>query len=118
MAKSLNKVSLIGTVIMTPESHFSWMQRPICTFFISTQYDSCLRIVAKDDLAIDAQQTLIQGQQVYIKGYIKTYHLEQPAKMIRYITEVIAQEIDILIQKQEPFQAEQTTLPEYVGEML
>ncbi len=103
MAKSLNKVMLIGNLGKDPELRYTSGGSPVATFSVATNeswkdQEGALQertewhnIVAWSKLAEICQQYLKKGRRVYIEGRIQTRSYDDKntgAK--KYITEIVA----------------------------
>lgn len=109
MAKSLNKVMLIGNLGKDPELRYTGAGAPVATFSLATNeswkdQDGNMQertewhnVVAWSKLAEICQQYLKKGRRVYIEGRIQTRSYDDKntgAK--KYITEVVASNMIML----------------------
>lgn len=108
MARSLNKVMLIGNLGADPEVRHTPSGASVANFNVATsrswnkdgkreEKTDWHRIVAWDRLAEICQQYLKKGSKVYIEGRIETRSWDDAATgQKRYMTEVIANEMIML----------------------
>jgi single-strand DNA-binding protein len=109
MAKSLNKIMLIGNLGKDPELRYTGGGAPVATFSLATNeswkdQDGNMQertewhnIVAWSKLAEICQQYLKKGRRVYVEGRIQTRSYDDKntgAK--KYITEVVANNMIML----------------------
>jgi single-strand DNA-binding protein len=109
MAKSVNKVILVGRLGRDPELKYTATGTPFCRFSIATD-DSWTdkgsgerqertewhNIVAWDRLAEICNQYLTKGRQVYIEGSLQTREWDDPEGNKRKTTEVRARDMVLL----------------------
>ncbi len=116
---SINKVILIGRLGADPEIRYTLDGKPVASFRIATNevivkngekevLTEWHRVVAFGRLAEVCGEYLSKGSQVYIEGKLRTRKFEDRQGIQRYITEVVAQNMQILGKKQP-----QTSQPEY-----
>ena len=110
MARSLNKVTLIGRLGRDPEMRYTASGTAVCTFTLATnrfrqgtdgtpQEDTDWHtIVTWDKLAETCNSFLSKGRLVYVEGSLQTRSWEQDGQK-RYKTEVVAREMIILDNK-------------------
>ena len=107
MAKSLNKVMLIGRLGADPEIRYTADGTPVANFNLATdtpikkgdQWDSETewhRIVAWRRLAEICNEYLSKGRQVYVEGRLRTRAWEDRDGNKRWTTEIIARDIVLL----------------------
>ena len=109
MARSLNKVMLIGNLGADPEVRHTSSGLPVATFRMATSWsrsnDSGQReentewhnIVAWRRLAEICQQYLKKGSKVYIEGRIQTRSWDDASTgQKKYMTEIVANEMIML----------------------
>jgi len=108
MARSLNKVTLIGNLTRDPEMRYTPQGTAVCTFSVATnrqwKTDSgdtkedaeFHRIVAWDKLAEICSQMLSKGKKVYVEGRLQTRKWEGQDGNTRYTTEVVISEMLLL----------------------
>ncbi len=104
MARSLNRVSLIGNLGTDPNLYESANGTPVCNFSLATnesvpagdgQYEEKTewhRIVAFGKLAEIACNHLKKGRQVFIEGRLHTAKWIDRDDITRWTTEIVAQE--------------------------
>jgi single-strand DNA-binding protein len=108
MARSLNKVTLIGRLGRDPEMRYTASGTAVTTFTIATnrfrqgvdggqgqEETDWHTIVTWDKLAETCNQFLTKGRMVYVEGSLQTRSWEQDGQK-RYKTEVVAREMIIL----------------------
>ncbi len=109
MAKSLNKVMLIGNLGKDPEVKYTPGGMAVAKFSLATSFRSKDKsgewqdhtdwhnIVVWDKLAGIAGEYLKKGSKVYIEGRLKTDSWEDPqTKQKKYMTNVVATELLLL----------------------
>lgn len=101
MARSLNKVQLIGNLGAEPEMRFTQDGRPIATLSVATseswndkqgqrqERTEWHRVSLFGKLAEIAQQYLRKGSKVYIDGQLKTEKWTDKQGVERYTTKVV-----------------------------
>jgi single-strand DNA-binding protein len=109
MAKSVNKVTLIGRLGRDPEMKYTASGTPFCRFSIATD-DSWTdkgsgekqertewhNIVVWDRLAEICNQYLTKGRQVYIEGSLQTREWDDQEGNKRKTTEIRARDMVLL----------------------
>ena len=109
---SINKVILIGRLGADPEIRYTFDGRPVATFRIATNevrirngekeiLTEWHRIVAFGRLAEICGEYLSKGSQVYIEGRLRTRKFEDRQGIQRYITEIVANTLQILGKKSQ-----------------
>lgn len=108
MARGLNKVMIIGNLGRDPEMRYTPSGRPVTSFNVATTrtwtaYDGERReetewfnVVAWGPLAEICNSHLAKGQQVYVEGRLQTRGWEDQTGKRHYRTELVAQEMIIL----------------------
>lgn len=108
MARGVNKVILIGNLGADPELKYTPSGTPVCTFRLATsesfkdregnmqERTEWHRIVAWAKLGEIAAQYLAKGRQVYIEGAIRTRSWEDQSGERKYMTEIVARDIQFL----------------------
>ncbi len=109
MAKSVNKVILIGNLGKDPEVKYTPGGMAVAKFSVATSYRSKDKagewqdhtdwhnIVVWDKLAGIAGEYLKKGGKVYIEGRLKTDSWEDPqTKQKKYMTSVVATDLVLL----------------------
>ena len=112
MARGLNKVMVIGNLGRDPEMRYTPSGRPVTSFNVATTrswttYDGERReetewfnVVAWGPLAEICNSHLAKGQQVYVEGRLQTRGWEDQQGKRHYRTELVAQEMIILGERQ------------------
>ncbi len=107
---SVNKVILVGRLGADPEIRYTLDGRPVASFRIATNevivrngeketLTEWHRIVAFGRLAEICGEYLNKGTQVYIEGKLRTRKYEDRQGITRYVTEVVAVNMQILDRK-------------------
>ncbi len=107
---SINKVILIGRLGADPEIRYTLDGKPVASFRIATNevivkngeketITEWHRIVAFGRLAEICGEYLNKGTQVYIEGKLRTRKYEDRQGIVRYVTEIIANNMRILDNK-------------------
>ncbi len=108
MARSLNKVILIGNLTRDPEMRYTPQGTAVCTFSVATNRQwktesgdtkedaEFHRIVAWDKLAEICSQMLKKGKKVYVEGRLQTRKWEGQDGNTRYTTEAVISEMILL----------------------
>lgn len=108
MARSLNKVTLIGNLTRDPELRYTPQGTAVCSFSIATNRQWSTesgekkedvefhRIVAWNKLAEICAQLLKKGRKVYVEGRLKTRNWEGQDGTRRTTTEIIISEMILL----------------------
>ena len=111
MARSLNKVTLIGNLTRDPELRYTPQGTAVCSFGLATNRQWSTetgekkedvefhRVVAWNKLAEICSQLLAKGRKVYIEGRLQTRNWTTDDNQKRSITEVIANEMILLDSK-------------------
>jgi single-strand DNA-binding protein len=114
MAKSLNKVMLIGNLGKDPEVRYLASGKPVANFSLATsdswkdkegkqvEKTEWHKIVAFDKLAEICSEYLSKGKKVYIEGRIQTREWQDQSGQKRYTTEIVAQNMLMLGAKGAP----------------
>jgi single-strand DNA-binding protein len=110
---AVNKVILIGNVGKDPEVRYLENSTPVCNFTLATneiytnksgekvKNTEWHNIVLWRGLAEVAQKYVKKGTQVYIEGKIKTRSWDDKDGNKRYITEIVADSMQLLGRKPE-----------------
>ncbi|MCY3919014.1 MAG: single-stranded DNA-binding protein [Chloroflexi bacterium] len=105
---SLNKVQIIGNLGRDPEMRYTANGRAVATMSVAcsrrfTTQDGerreeteWVRVVAWARLAELASQYLAKGRSVYVEGRLQTREYEDREGQRRFMTEVVAQDIQFL----------------------
>ena len=117
---SVNKVILIGRLGADPELRYTPSGRPVASFRVATneywvdangvkqELTEWHRIVAWGKLAEFCGQYLSKGKQVYIEGKLRTRSWEDRDGNKRWITEVVARNLQLLDSRSQAGSAEKT----------
>ncbi|MFN3195436.1 MAG: single-stranded DNA-binding protein [Chlorobiota bacterium] len=108
MAKSLNRVSLLGNLGRDPEIRTTPQGKQVCTLNLATTESykdksgnwqdttDWHRVVMWDYLAERAGKYLSKGSKVLVEGKLKTRSYEDQSGTTKYITEVLARDMILL----------------------
>lgn len=108
---SVNRVTLIGNLGKNPELRYIASGTAVCTFSLATterrkdrdgdktEETTWHNIVTWSNLAEICGKYLQKGQQVYIEGRIQTRKYQDRDGNDRYITEIVANEMQMLGRK-------------------
>lgn len=108
MARSLNKVSLIGNLTRDPELRYTPQGTAVCTFGLATNRQWTTesgakkedaefhRIVSWNKLAELCAQLLSKGRKVYVEGRLQTRTWTGKDEVQRTTTEIVINEMIIL----------------------
>ena len=108
MARSLNKVSLIGNLTRDPELRYTTQGTAVCTFSIATNRSWTTdsgekkeeadfhRIVAWNKLAELCSQLLTKGRKVYVEGRLSNRSWTGQDGAQKSITEIVINDMIIL----------------------
>lgn len=108
MARGINKVILIGNLGADPELKYTPSGTSVCTFRLATsevfkdregnqqERTEWHRVVAWAKLGEIAAQYLSKGRQVYVEGQIRTRSWEDNNGERKYMTEIVARDIQFL----------------------
>lgn len=111
MARSLNKVILIGNLTRDPEMRYTPSGTAVATFSIATNRSwktesgdtkedaEFHRIVAWDKLAEICSQLLKKGSKVYVEGRLQTRQWQTKEGQDRTTTEIVISEMMLLDNK-------------------
>ena len=128
MARSLNKVELIGNRTRDPELRYTPAGTAVCTFGLATnrywttesgekkEDAEFHRIVAWNKLAELCAQLLAKGRKVYIEGRLQTRRWTAQDGNERTTTEIVASDMIILDSRMGPHEVQDFDVPEEVGE--
>jgi len=113
MSRGLNKVLIIGRLGRDPEMRYTPSGRPVTTFSVATtrtwnssdgerhSETEWFNVVAWGSLAEICKQHLIKNHQVYIEGRLQTRTWEDHSGNKRSSTEIVANEMIVLGERQE-----------------
>jgi single-strand DNA-binding protein len=111
MARSLNKVQLIGNLTRDPELRYTPQGTPVCTIGLATnrtwttgtgekqEASDFHRIIAWNKLAEICSQYLVKGRKAYFEGRLSTRSWTAQDGQQKTITEIIADDMIILDNK-------------------
>lgn len=120
MARSLNRVQLIGNLTRDPELRYTPQGTAVCTFGLATnrtwmtdsgekkEDTEFHRIVSWNKLAELCSQLLSKGRKVYVEGRISTRSWTGQDGAQRTTTEIVIEDMIILDNKRETQQEERT----------
>lgn len=124
MAKSLNKVQLIGNLTRDPELKYTPQGTAVCTFGIATNRQWTTesgekkdeadfhRLVAWNKLAEICGQLLKKGRKVYVEGRLQTRSWQAQDGTQRNTTEVVISDMIILDRKEDGAPIADIDIPE------
>jgi single-strand DNA-binding protein len=113
MAKSLNKVQLIGNLTRDPELRYTEKGTAVCSFGLATNRTVTTesgekteevdfhRIVAWRKLAELCDKYLTKGRKVYVSGRLQTRRFIGQDGKEKAVTEVVIDDLILLDKKQE-----------------
>ncbi len=119
MARSLNRVQLIGNMTRDPELRYTPSGTAVCSFSLATNRNWTTdqgekkedaefhRIVAWNKLAELCSQFLVKGRKVYVEGRLQTRNWTAQDGTQRNSTEVVIDEM-ILLDSKRPTDATNT----------
>jgi single-strand DNA-binding protein len=108
MARSLNKVQLIGNLTRDPELRYTPSGAAVCTFGLATNRNWTTdtgekheepefhRIVAWNKLAELCSQFLVKGRQIYVEGRLQTRSWTTQDNQQRSVTEIVIDNMILL----------------------
>ena len=111
MAKSLNKVQLIGNLTRDPELKYTPSGAAVCTFSVATNRQWTTdqgekkdeadfhRCVAWNKLAEICGQLLKKGRKVYVEGRLQTRSWQDASGVTKYMTEIVISDMILLDSK-------------------
>jgi len=129
MARSLNKVTLIGNLTRDPELRYTPQGTAVCTFGVATNRQWATesgekkedvefhRIVAWNKLAEICSQLLTKGRKVYVEGRLQTRVWTGQDGQQRQTTEIVISDMIVLDPRREGVAAPtgELEIPESVG---
>jgi single-strand DNA-binding protein len=116
MGRGLNKVMVIGHLGRDPELRYTPSGRPVASFSVATsrtwtssegerrEETEWFNVVAWGNLAEICKSHLSKGQQVYIEGRLQTRGWEDDNGTRHYRTELVANEMILLGDRQSSSQ--------------
>lgn len=120
----MNRATIIGRLARDPELRSTGSGASVCNFTVAVtrryanqegeREADFIPVVAWRTLAERCGQYLTQGRQVAVSGAIQVRSYEDTGGQRRYITEIVADEVEFLGPK-EARQAPQAALPEPMG---
>lgn len=125
MARSLNKVQLIGNLTRDPELRYTPQGTAVCTFGLATNRQWTTesgekkdeadfhRLVAWNKLAEICAQLLKKGRKVYVEGRLQTRNWQAQDGAQRSTTEIVISDM-IILDKREDVPAGDIDIPEQV----
>jgi single-strand DNA-binding protein len=123
MGRGLNKVMIIGHLGRDPEMRYTPSGRPVTTFSVATgrswhsadgerhEETEWFNVVAWGSLAEICNQYLRKGKQVYLEGRLHTRRWDDEEGRKHFATEVVAREMIMLGDSQEPKESDYSTSP-------
>ncbi len=114
MARSLNRVQLIGNLTRDPELRYTPQGTAVCTFGLATnrswttdsgekhEESEFHRIVAWNKLAELCSQFLVKGRKVYVEGRLSTRSWTAQDGAQKSVTEVVIDDMILLDSKGAP----------------
>lgn len=130
MARSLNKVLLIGNLTRDPELRYTPQGTAVCSFAIATNRQWATdsgekkedvefhRLVAWNKLAEICAQLLKKGRKVYIEGRLQTRNWTGQDGSQRSTTEVVVTDMILLDQRREGESLEEFDIPTHPEELV
>jgi single-strand DNA-binding protein len=124
MARSLNKVSLIGNLTRDPELRYTPQGTAVCTFGLATNRQWVTesgekkedvefhRIVSWNKLAEICSQLLTKGRKVYVEGRLQTRSWTGQDGAPRQTTEIVINDMIILDPKKEAASPDEFDIPD------
>ena len=109
----MNKAMIIGNLGNDPELRYTQNQTPVATFSVASterwkdsdgnkqEYTEWHRVVVWKGLAEVCNEHLRKGSKVFIEGKLRTRKWEDQDGNIRYSTEIIARDLEMLGGRQE-----------------
>ncbi|HJX45760.1 MAG TPA: single-stranded DNA-binding protein [Patescibacteria group bacterium] len=126
MARSLNKVTLIGNLTRDPELRYTPSGSAVCTFGLATNRQWTTdagekkedaefhRIVAWNKLAEICAQLLKKGRKTYVEGRLQTRSWTGQDGSQKQTTEVVISDMILLDSRRESVGSEEFDVPEAV----
>jgi len=123
MARSVNKVIIIGNLTRDPEMKYTPNGRPVVTFGVATNRQWTVNGEQKEEtefhnvtawgkLAEICSQILVKGRKVYIEGRLRTRNWEDQNGVRHYRTEIVASDMVVLDRRSEDASAGVAALEE------
>ncbi len=129
MARSLNKVQLIGNLTRDPELRYTPSGAAVCTIGLATNRQWVTeagekkedaefhRLVAWNKLAEICSQLLKKGRKVYVEGRLQTRSWQGQDGSQKQTTEIVISDMIILDPKGSVPVADEFDVPESLGEV-
>lgn len=127
MARSLNKVTLIGNLTRDPELRYTPQGTAVCTFGVATNRQWTTeagekkedaefhRVVAWNKLAEICSQLLTKGRKVYVEGRLQTRSWTGQDGNQRTSTEIVINDMIILDSRRDAPASGEFEIPEEVA---
>jgi single-strand DNA-binding protein len=123
MAKSLNKVMLIGNLTRDPEMRYTPQGTAVCTFGLATNRNWTVEgekkedvefhnLVAWNKLAEICAQLLKKGRKVYVEGRLSTRSWQGQDGTQKQRTEIVISDMVLLDRKEDGMGGEAIDIPE------
>ena len=128
MARSLNKVELIGNLTRDPELRYTPQGTAVCTFGLATNRSWTTdsgekkeeadfhKLVAWNKLAELCSQLLTKGRKIYVEGRLSTRSWTGQDGAQRQVTEIVINDMIILDNRREATAGEAPSEPADFGE--
>lgn len=129
MARSLNKVQLIGNLTRDPELRYTPQGTAVCTFGLATNRSWVTdsgekkeeadfhRLVAWNKLAELCSQLLSKGRKIYVEGRLSNRSWTAQDGTQRNVTEIVVNDMIILDSRRETTEPlSEAEIPEYASE--
>lgn len=129
MARSLNKVQLIGNLTRDPELRYTPSGAAVCTLGLATNRQWVTesgekkedaefhKLVAWNKLAEICSQLLKKGRKIYVEGRLQTRKWQGQDGVEKQTTEIVISDMIILDPKGTVATADEFDVPESVGDM-
>lgn len=114
--RSMNKALLVGNLTKDPEYRQTQGDKTVCTFTlaVSRRFGNGTDfhpVVAWGTLADNCYRYLKKGDKAGVMGSIQTRNYDDRNGQKRYVTEIVADEVEFLSKKAEMTQVEDDDLP-------
>ncbi len=128
MARSLNKVTLIGNLTRDPELRFTPQGTAVCTFGLATNRQWVTesgekkedaefhKLVAWNKLAEICSQLLTKGRKVFVEGRLQTRNWTGQDGAQRTTTEIVINDMIILDSRRDGGSTDSFDVPDNIGE--
>jgi single-strand DNA-binding protein len=106
----MNKVILIGRLVKDPEMRYTQSGKGVCSFVLAVdrrfskegqQTADFIPIVAWNKLADICGNNLVKGRRISVEGRMQVRNYDAQDGTKRYVTEVIADEVEFLDSKRD-----------------